>query len=272
MRVKYKFLFTFLLGIFVLISLIFILNLFYFKITGFTISKNLEDKNQQAFIRFVIEIIKAEHLDSNRNFISDIYGEVKALDNVWSKTISSGDYVRITFEENLTSENDIIIYPRIMSGEPRIEIYEKNGDKIIAEFTDIISNENNKVLLPNLQGIQDVFDLRILEGSLEFDYIVDPDSAISYVINTPSPNPTEGTEFSLKEVKGLGLDSKPVTIYIEQQFSDNWMECIDKVDSVNTDDKEPESGVSTMKVKELKAALEEKGIEIPEGALKPDLV
>ena len=118
--------------------------------------------------------IKAEHLDSNRSFISDIYEEVKVLDGVWSETIPNGDYIRITFEIPLDNSKDITIYPRTVSGNPRIEIYEINGIDLIAEFTSLDDNEYNKVYLDNLNGSQDVFDLKILDGSVEFDYIIDP--------------------------------------------------------------------------------------------------
>ena len=72
----------------------------------------------------IIEISKAEHLDENKSFISDIYGEVKELDGVFSETIPSRDYVRVTFERNLTTNRDITIYTRIDSGIPKIEVYE----------------------------------------------------------------------------------------------------------------------------------------------------
>ena len=125
----------------------------------------------------IIVITKAEHLDSNREFISDIYESVKELDDVWSEEISDGDYVRVTFEIPLTSNRDITIYPRIVSGSPRIEVYEVGSDSIIAEFTNINSNQYNKVFLTNLQESQDTFDLRIVGGSIEFDYIIDPTPA-----------------------------------------------------------------------------------------------
>lgn len=135
-----------------------------------------QESFNSAFIRTIIEIINAEHLDSNRDFISNIYGKVKAQDGIWSEEIFEGEYVRVTFEENLTSENDITIYPRVVSGNPRIEVYEKDESEIIAEFTNIISNEYNKVFLTNLKEPQDTFDLLILGGSLKFDYIFDPQS------------------------------------------------------------------------------------------------
>ena len=122
----------------------------------------------------IIVITKAEHLDSNRNFVSDIYEEVRALDDIWSEPISSGEYVRVTFEIPLDFSRDITIYPRTVSGTPRIEVYEFEGTELIAEFTTINDNEYNKVFLTNLKRSQDTFDLRISGGSLEFDHIVDP--------------------------------------------------------------------------------------------------
>lgn len=122
----------------------------------------------------IIVITKAEHLDQNKNFISDVYNEVVSLDDLWSGEINNHDYIRITFEKNLTAVNDITIFPRIVSGNPRVEVYEKNSDFLIAEFIDIKSNVYNKIFLTNLQNEQDIFDLRIVGGSIEFDHIVDP--------------------------------------------------------------------------------------------------
>ncbi len=122
----------------------------------------------------IIVITKAEHLDSNRTFISDIYESVKALDGNWSETIPAGDYVRVVFEQNLTFDRDITIYPRVVSGNPRIEVYELNGGEIIAEFTSLNENEYNKIFLTGLVDSQDVFDLLVLDGDVEFDHIIDP--------------------------------------------------------------------------------------------------
>jgi hypothetical protein len=135
--------------------------------------------NALAFLG-IIQITNANHLNSDRVAISDIYEQVKAQDNVWSETIPSGDYVRITFEQNLTNANDITIFPRIVSGTPIVEVYEKNKNEKITEFNPLISNEYNKVLLTNLpEGYsQDVFDLKIIGGDVQFDYIVDPTNII----------------------------------------------------------------------------------------------
>jgi len=112
----------------------------------------------------IIVITDAEHLDSNRNFISDIYEEVRELDDIWSEEISDKEYVRVTFEVPLDNTRDITIYPRVISGSPKIEVYEVDGTEVIAEFTTLNPNEYNKMFLTNLQGSQDVFDLRVVGG------------------------------------------------------------------------------------------------------------
>jgi hypothetical protein len=139
---------------------------------------------------FLILITKAQHLDYNKTFISDIYEQVKSLDSIWSETIFNGDYVRITFENNLTSINDITIFPRIISGNPIIEIYEKDKNELIAKFENITSNQNSQVFLTNLVGQQDTFDLKIIKGEMQFDYIVDPNiylraGTTTYTSGTP---------------------------------------------------------------------------------------
>jgi len=82
----------------------------------------------------IIEITKAEHLDSSRIFISDIFNEVKALDNIWSETIPSGDYVRVTFEQELDLSKDITIYPRTISSCSGDETVIVNGTEISCEI------------------------------------------------------------------------------------------------------------------------------------------
>ena len=60
----------------------------------------------------IIEITKAEHLDENRTFVSDIYEQVKEKDDNWSEVIEDGEYVRVTFEIPLDNTKDITIYAR----------------------------------------------------------------------------------------------------------------------------------------------------------------
>ena len=137
----------------------------------------------EAVFELVIEISKAEHLDENYTFIEDIYEQVKELDGNWSKLIPAEHYIRVSFRQNLTSNRDITIYPRIISGEPKIEVYEFNKTEIISEFTNLQSNEYNKVYLTNLQNSQGVFDLKIINGRTEIENIIDPIKAITPIVH-----------------------------------------------------------------------------------------
>ncbi|MGV8152546.1 MAG: hypothetical protein ACP5OG_05685 [Candidatus Nanoarchaeia archaeon] len=119
-----------------------------------------------------IYISNAIHLDSNKEFISDIYEQVREKDNIWSEPIENNEYVRVTFEKNLTRKNDITIYARAASLS-RIEVYKQNGNEIIAEFDNIIGEGWHKVYLDGLTGTSSIFDLKVF-GEIEFDYIVDP--------------------------------------------------------------------------------------------------
>jgi len=121
----------------------------------------------------IIEINDADHLDSNRAFIRDIYENVSRLDNI-TATIPQNEYVRIKFEQNLDSEKDITIYAK-SNDNAIVEVYEKDSNSLLATFNEI--NEimsNYRQLLTNLNGTQDTFDLKIIGGSVEFDYITDP--------------------------------------------------------------------------------------------------
>ena len=130
----------------------------------------------------IILITKAEHLDENRIFVEDAYEKVKERDNVWEE-IPEGDYLRVTFERNLTSEKDITIYARSSSG-AGIEVYEKDGGEKIADFGSIGEDKEYKVYLSNLIGEQNTFDLLVKGGSAEFDYVVDPPIGNCGILNT----------------------------------------------------------------------------------------
>ncbi|MFH1522038.1 MAG: BspA family leucine-rich repeat surface protein, partial [archaeon] len=55
-----------------------------------------------------------------------------------------------------------------------IEVYEEDGNKTIAVFENVSDEGWYKIYLTELNGTQDVFDLKIL-GGVEFDYVVDPE-------------------------------------------------------------------------------------------------
>jgi len=86
----------------------------------------------------IIEISKAEHLDENRSFISDIYEQVKALDGNWSEPINNNEYVRVTFNKNLTNKNDITIYARASN-------YSNNSEECYDNETEILTENGWKL-------------------------------------------------------------------------------------------------------------------------------
>ena len=68
---------------------------------------------------------------------------------------------------------------------PQIEVYENNGSRLIALFEGIYAGGARKIYLTNLSEdenyAQDVFDLRVLNRGVEFDYIVDPSNQTDYI-------------------------------------------------------------------------------------------
>src|SRR3972149_6859179 len=105
--------------------------------------------SEQVFvIEGIIPATNAQHLDSNRNFVADVFDQVKERDGIWTVPIPVGDYIRVTFERQLTSENDITIYAR-SSGNSVVEVYEKNSDVLIGSFTNVSADERYQLFLTN---------------------------------------------------------------------------------------------------------------------------
>ncbi|HLC78405.1 MAG TPA: hypothetical protein VJH92_04730 [Candidatus Nanoarchaeia archaeon] len=137
----------------------------------------------------IIVINRAEHLDSDRAFIENVYGEVSVRDFVY-KNIPGDNYVRVWFERNLTSTNDITIYAK-SNDSASVEVYEKDSNVKIADFGVISGDEKYQIILNDLNGSQDIFDLRVVGGSVEFDLIIDPTS--TYQISTDGEPVATGT-------------------------------------------------------------------------------
>src|SRR5574338_295433 len=129
---------------------------------------------QQFVIEGIILAIDAEHLDSSRNAIENVYDQIKERDGIWTNPIPAGDYIRITFERNLNNTNDITIVARSDSPDSSIEVYEKDGITAIANFGAVSEEGMYKIYLTNLIGDQKTFDLKVIGNPVEFDYITDP--------------------------------------------------------------------------------------------------
>jgi|GEM_PF-4469528 len=129
-----------------------------------------------AYAGALIKITKAAHLDQNREFISDIYEQVKEKDGVWSETIGVNEWIRISFEQPLGKTNDITVFARSLDGDARIEVYRQNGNELLAEISGINKESWYKTLLNGLDEDEKTahFDLKVKDSSMQFDYIVDP--------------------------------------------------------------------------------------------------
>lgn len=128
-----------------------------------------------------IPITKASHLDKNYNFISGIYKSVWLKDNIWSEKIHHNEIVRVKFIHPLSNRGDITLFARNIEGKNTIvEVYYYNSNKKITTFPIIDKEKYYKVLLTELIGTYDTFDLKIKNldndknAYLEFDHIVDP--------------------------------------------------------------------------------------------------
>jgi hypothetical protein len=162
-------------------------------------SEKLEDRDENGIYDYVswdvphlsnqtfqiIVINLAEHLDVNRNYIEDIYSQVEDLDGVYSPTINDGEFVRITFERELDKTKDITIYPKVINGTPWVEVYEKDGEVMITKFDLLKDDVGNKIYLSGLLGVQDTYDLKVVNGSVQFDYIVDPTATYNSTFGAP---------------------------------------------------------------------------------------
>ena len=146
-----------------------------------------------------INISAAEHLDEDYNFISDIYDEIKDKDGVWSGAINSGEFVRVTYEDNLTNGNVIDVFVR---GSGSFEVFERDGSISFGNsgIVDSADGEWEYITLESVNKPTDVFDFKI-SGSLEFDYIHDAPSLGWVVLNSTSGN---------------NLTSDNLTVYTDQ--------------------------------------------------------
>jgi hypothetical protein len=158
----------------------------YWKEEGVYLDFDLKDKDNDGFAEevewivphlstqtFVIIVAtNAEHFDADGNYVGDVFSNIRAIDDVWVN-VSDGEYVRVTFEKQLISKNDITIFAR--SGNAgSVEVYERGSNVKIADFGEISEVGYYKILLTELPFMQDTFDLKVVDGYVEFDLIIDP--------------------------------------------------------------------------------------------------
>ncbi|MBI4162437.1 MAG: right-handed parallel beta-helix repeat-containing protein, partial [Candidatus Aenigmarchaeota archaeon] len=117
-----------------------------------------------------INITDAVHLDENYTFVSNVFNEVKDRDGLWSEKIYQSHYVRVAFEQNLTTGNIINI---VAKGSDILQIYEANTTHKVGSAGALSSDPvKYNVVMSDLPEGNDLFDIKVI-GEAEFDYIHD---------------------------------------------------------------------------------------------------
>jgi hypothetical protein len=88
---------------------------------------NVPHLSEQTFE--IILITEAMHLDSEREFIKDVYEEVSGLEDGKSVVIPAGDFVRVVFEKELDERKDITVYAKVGG-----DVFIINGEEIPREI------------------------------------------------------------------------------------------------------------------------------------------
>ncbi|MCX6723961.1 MAG: autotransporter-associated beta strand repeat-containing protein [Candidatus Staskawiczbacteria bacterium] len=156
----------------------------------------------------IIFISKAFQLDASQNITADIYDTVAHQDNVWAN-VPSGNYVRFTFESQLNNTKNIDIYakPSAPSSDGAIavavEVYpvytDADGNQtegpLVAVFPTIDHADTYHANLANLSTNTDIFDFKIINASVDLDYVQDA-GAVTLTINNSATTCTGGPDWT----------------------------------------------------------------------------
>ncbi len=140
--------------------------------------------SEQQYL-LIIEVSKAEHLDENKEFVSDIYQQVRKKDNIWSEPIHNQEYVRVTFEQPLDNKKDITAHMRPTSTSAQIKVFIADTNILVGEFYNITQENTYKTYLTGIPENEshEMFDLLII-GEVEFDHLIDPPSECTGTANS----------------------------------------------------------------------------------------
>ncbi|HYD04039.1 MAG TPA: right-handed parallel beta-helix repeat-containing protein [Alphaproteobacteria bacterium] len=179
----------------------------------------------------IIVITDAMILDSDRNFLENVYEIVNDTDLKFAN-VTDGQYLRVTFERDLQSHNDITIYANSFDNSEIsvIDVYERGSNISIAKFHNVSMYSKYQILLTNLTGSEDTFDLKISSppnsGGISFDFVIDPFANLSSTIFqcgdiTASGIYTFNQSITPNFIKCLNITAPDVTIDCNSNFIRN---------------------------------------------------
>jgi hypothetical protein len=133
----------------------------------------------------LIGVDYAKHLNVEKDVISDIYFEIYTPDEIYTNEIYSGEWMRVRFEEPLSSLNHIKLLANVTSGNPIASIYTEDGIMVgggpIVDGS--ISGEYNDYFL-TFSGESEWFEIQVTNGSIKVDHLVDPPASV--ILNATS--------------------------------------------------------------------------------------
>src|SRR3989344_4344909 len=97
-----------------------------------------------------------------------------------SSSVSSADEATLLEQELIDAGYGWLVNYNLSY--PSVDVYEKDGNELIASFEPIKEDGKYRILLTNLVGEQASFDLKVKGsegGGVEFDWIVDPTEGIT---------------------------------------------------------------------------------------------
>jgi len=124
-----------------------------------------------------VNATNALHLDSSYRFISNIFEQIKLKDDVWSETINSGHFVRVTYQKNLTNNNVIDVYVKKKTSDASFVVYPVGSTSPSIGNSGKINSSTGQLIYIPLENVTysfDTVDFKISGGDVEFDYIHDP--------------------------------------------------------------------------------------------------
>ena len=110
-----------------------------------------------------INATNADHLDENLTFVSSIFTEIEALDEVWSEAIYQNETVRVTYQNNLTNGSVIDFFARSNNTYALFEVYEFNTTTKVGQSQPIVNEEMSHLTINNLTRNNNIFDFKIIK-------------------------------------------------------------------------------------------------------------